>query len=296
MPDLNLPDRLKKAYTEPNLNKISTRVIEAYRKKNFAYIRALHRKINSGHHIQEDRINKVFSDLILAYHPDRLKYYLSDIENTPEENQLHKFGHIFVTLENLDLQVTEDVKPEPDFAFTPEEEYGLEETDYDYIIEEDENFEHDLYEESSYAESHDFITTLTVNEYGHSRFEIPRRELENLSGMLDMSNQGIDDLNGIEACVNLTGLDLSDNELVDITDLGYLTLLEELYLAGNTIMSVDSLMLLDKLIRLDLSFNDLDDIGPLIGLPKLEFLNIIGNTIPAEQINKLKSQGVVVIS
>jgi hypothetical protein len=296
MPGEKLRDRLKSAYTEVNLNRISTRVIEAYRKKNFAYINALHRKIYADQYQEELKINKIFAGLILMYHPDRLVNYHREIEAAEEDRQLEKYTHIFITLENLDLEVREEPRPEPDFTYAPQEEYGLEETDYDFIIDEDENFEHDLYEEPSFMESHDFITTLSINEYGHNRFEIPRHDLENLTGLLDMSGQGIDDLNGIDACVNLTGLDLSDNDLSDITDLGYLTMLEELYLSGNTIMSVDGLMLLDKLKKLDLSFNSLDDVSPLIGLPALAFLNIIGNAVPPEQISKLRKQGVVVIS
>ena len=292
----NLKDRLKKAYTEANLNKIATRIIDAYRRKNYSYIKALHRKIHSGHHIEEERINKIFAGLILACHPDRLGHYQKEIDSSRDAKHLDQFTQIFTLLDNLDLEVREEIRPEQDIGYVPQEEYGLEETDFDYIIEEGENFEHDFYEESAYSESHDFLSTMALNEYGHNRFEIPRRDLENLTGMLDMSNQGIDDLNGIEACVNLTGLDLSDNELGDITDLGYLTALEELYLSGNTIMSVDSLMLLDKLKKLDLSFNSIDDLAPLIGLPGLEFLNVIGNSVPADQLDRLRRQGVVVIT
>ncbi len=295
MPAENLHTRLKKAFTEENLNKITSRVIAAYRQKNFAYIRALDKSINSGSRIKDDRIHKVFAGIILKYHPDRLNHYLAAIKNTRDVKQLDQFRHIFTALENLDQAVGEEIQPEPEVTFVAEEEYGLDQSDFEYLIEQDENFEPDIYEESAFSCAHDFITMLTINEYGHNRFEIPRRELEGLTGMLDMSNQGIEDLNGIEFCINLTGLDLSDNELVDITDLGQLTSLEELYLSGNSIMSIDSIMLLDKLKKLDLSFNNLDDIGPLVGLSSLDFVNLIGNPVPAEQIAKLRKQGVLVI-
>ncbi len=289
-------DRLKAAYTAQNLNRITTRVIEAYRCKNFTYIKSLHKKVYSAVHVEDGRINKIFADLILRYHPDRLNYYISAIDGTEDIKRLDQYTHIFEALDNLDMNVRDDVQTETDYIFIPEEEYVIEESDFDYIIEEDENFEHDFTEELAYSNTHDFITMLTLNEYGHNRFEIPHRDLENLIGMLDMSNQGIEDLNGIEYCVNLTGLDLSDNELVDITDLGSLVLLEELYLGGNSILAVDGLMLLDKLEKIDLSFNSLDDINPLIGLPKLKFVNLIGNPVPAEQIAKLREQGVVVVA
>jgi len=295
MPAENLHACLKKAFTEANLNKITTRVIEAYRQKNFAYIRALDKKINSGSYPDDDRIHKVFAGIILKYHPDRLNHYLAALENTSDVKQLDQFKHIFTALENLDQTVGEEIPPEPEVTFVPEEEYGLDESDFEYLIEEDENFEPDIYEESAFSRARDFITMLTINEYGHNRFEIPRRELEGLTGMLDMSNQGIEDLNGIEFCKNITGLDLSDNELVNITDLGHLISLQELYLSGNSIISIDSIMLLDRLKKLDLSFNSLDDIAPLVRLSSLEFVNLIGNPVPAEQIAKLRSQGVVVI-
>ena len=134
----NLHEKLLAAYTEANLNKITTRVIEAYRKKNFAYIRALYDKVDAAYRSEDQKINKIFAGLMLSFHPDRLKHLRKAIEDTSEADTLSGYSHIFAVLENLDMKIREESRPEPEVEIVPEEEYGLDESDFDYFIDEEE--------------------------------------------------------------------------------------------------------------------------------------------------------------
>lgn len=128
------------------------------------------------------------------------------------------------------------------------------------------------------------------------------RELENISG-LEMSELGtISNLvNDVGSCKNLTLLNLSGNEIVDIRELGDLVHLKELSLDDNEISDISplanmaeldilslennqienlsSLENLKNLTMLDLDYNMITDLEPLKGLVRLEVLEIEGNKI-----------------
>ncbi len=79
----------------------------------------------------------------------------------------------------------------------------------------------------------------------------------------------ISDLSGIEYCINLTGLYLSNNEITDIGPLANLTDLFELDLDGNQITDITPLAGLTKLQDLGLMSNDIEEIDALTGLTDL---------------------------
>ena len=87
----------------------------------------------------------------------------------------------------------------------------------------------------------------------------------------------INDLTGLEFATNLTGLDLSRNQISDITALAGLT----------------------NLTWLDLRYNQISDIAALLGLTNLESLDLWGNPLSATSKNThipaLQARGVRVI-
>ena len=97
------------------------------------------------------------------------------------------------------------------------------------------------------------------------------------------------------ACRYARVVDLTNNNLTDLTELGYLRQVERLYLANNHIGMIDSLSNLTVLQVLDISFNDVDDLAPLFDLSHLNYLNVMGNRIPAWQLEKLQLKGVTVV-
>ncbi len=69
---VDLYHNLKAAYTPENLNLISGRIIDMFREHQYDGLRAIQKVVNEYTPCAEEKINKVFSRLIMFYHPDRL--------------------------------------------------------------------------------------------------------------------------------------------------------------------------------------------------------------------------------
>jgi len=110
---------------------------------------------------------------------------------------------------------------------------------------------------------------------------------------LDASNQDITELDGIELCTNLTGLNLRYNHTHDIGHLRSLAKLKWINLQNNSIDSLEPLKDLKNLEHLTLSGNWLNDIYPLQDLNNLQELALDSNRIsdlrPIAGLTKLKS-------
>mgnify|MGYP000197477477 CR=1 FL=1 len=77
----------------------------------------------------------------------------------------------------------------------------------------------------------------------------------------------------------LTELDLSNNQLIDIKPLSGLSQLTELDLSGNQLDSISPLSGLSQLNQLGLSYNQLSDMRPLSRLSQLTELDLSGNQL-----------------
>ena len=291
-----LYEQLKYGYTIENLNKISAIIIEAYRDKNFTFLKKMSQRISDTLLISESKINKVFARLMFLYHPDKLEFYQKAIDrhfSAGETVQLQQLSHIFRILEYIDQVPLKSAKPASDL--NPEYRYDTTATDdpgrttYETV---------DLYEGGDYQieVEHNFFTALKHKEYGNLDVVYHEEDLRNVEGDLELSNYNIFDLSGLELCENLIALDLSNNRIFDISAIRELHLLEEIDFSFNQIMYVDSLAGKNYLRRIDVSFNQIEDISPLLTLRKLEYLNVVGNPIPKSQIDEFRSRGVLVIS
>ncbi len=109
-------------------------------------------------------------------------------------------------------------------------------------------------------------------------------ELEKVTE-LDLSNQGIEVLIGIEKFRNLTNLNLSGNKIDDVSFLSNLKKLEVLDLSNNRqdsskgISDVSPLEALTNLTSLNLEKNSISDVSPLKDLTKLTYLNFADNKV-----------------
>lgn len=111
---------------------------------------------------------------------------------------------------------------------------------------------------------------------------------------------GISDLTGIEACVNLGWLELtgnnvsdlsplsglplytlylSNNAIVSVAPLATITTLNNLSLLNNNVVDISPLATLTNMIKLTLWQNDVVDISALAGMTKLEWLDLRENSI-----------------
>lgn len=285
---------LKNAYTAENLGVISGRIIGLFRDKKHDALRAIQKVVNEFTPCNGDKINKVFSRLIMLYHPDRLSQNLEQLEKAyrgEDFETLYSMSHI-LTVQNLEPGhvLLSSVLTEEDLA----EEFGWDESadGYSYFMAGDE-FKEDAGEDSDFN-LRSFLTVLKRRVYGNLNVDFPLYLLEDLEE-IEMADYELEDLDGIAACRYARAVDLSNNNLTDISELGELHQVERLYLSNNQIGLVDALYNLTVLQVLDISYNDVDDISPLFELSHLSYLNVMGNRIPSWQLEKLQLQGVTIV-
>ena len=111
---------------------------------------------------------------------------------------------------------------------------------------------------------------------------------------LDVQNQGIANLTGLEFATNLTFLQLKSNRIEDISPLGNLTQLTDLHLGGNRIEDISPLANLTQLTVLRLNENGrIEDISSLANLTQLKVADLDRNEIvdvsPIARLTNLES-------
>jgi len=96
---------------------------------------------------------------------------------------------------------------------------------------------------------------------------------------LNLDDQGITDIAGLEHATQLQGLLLGKNQIDNYAPLAQLPKLTTLYLWTNNISDLTVLPILPQLALLDLNWNQISDISRLAGFTKLTTLMIKGNKI-----------------
>ena len=282
-------------YTEENLTKITLKIIDAYRNKKYSYLIGLGKIIDETIVEKNRNIQKLFSHLIMLFHPDRLNLYkidISDLIQKNRSNELQKYETIIAVLDNLERIPDHSLNNNHEIDI--EYEYGYDEEDFDSVIDESDFDDTDASEEKNLYEF-DFISLLRYRELGNIDDELPSFYFEELEGELILPDSNLFDLSGLEKCTNLEALDLSNNQIIDITPIGFLNQLTEINLSGNKIQDIDVLDNLQNLEKIDISFNEIKDISPLFNLLNLKYVNIIGNNIPKKQLEKLKQNNRILV-
>lgn len=108
--------------------------------------------------------------------------------------------------------------------------------------------------------------------------DIHMSDLQDLTE-LGASDQGIENLTGLEYCIHLTFLHLSWNEISDLSPLQNLTTLWALSLGDNNISDLSPLAGLTGLGQLSLGYNPVSDISPLANLNHLDWLRLNGTLV-----------------
>ena len=281
-------------YSEENLTKITQKIIHAYKSKQFSYLIGIGNLIDESMVKRSSNIQKLFSKLIMLYHPDRVNMYRNKIKNLSDINNsdFEKYAHIITVTENLDkIQFTQKVESVDSEI---EYEYGYDDEDFDSVI--DENDSEDAYgnEDMSHFDF-DFISLLRYKELGNIEDELPSFYFEELEGELTLPDSNLFDISGLEKCTNIEVLDLSNNQIINIIPIGFLSKLTDINLSGNNIHDISVLDNLQNLQRVDISFNEIDDISPLFELQNLEYVNIIGNNVSQKQIELFKKKKIIYV-
>ncbi len=288
--------KLKDAYSDQNLNSITSKIIELYRIKKLNRLKELIDVIAENTDFNKESINKCFSKLIFMYHPDKGHQYRQEIETffkAGETEKLQQYSHILVA-QNIESMVIENEEEDFDIDYAPEyvwdeDVQGFEYFDEDYL--QSDNLKNDF---PDFEYDNTFFSAIKRKYFGNIMVDLPIHYLDDLEE-IEMTNFDICDLSGAEYCRQVVFLDLSNNCITDVTQIIGLSLLEELYLSDNEIGYIDALSNLTKLRIIDLSNNAIDDLSPLFELPNLEYVNIMGNPIPHDQIEYLENNNVLVV-
>ena len=145
-------------------------------------------------------------------------------------------------------------------------------------------------------EEHGFMEAVHRLFAGGLEVIITASDLVNLEGALDLSDYDIGDLEGVQHCLYINELNLSNNRIEKIGHLAPLVELCYLFLSNNLIESIAPLEDLVHLKELDLSFNNISDISVLEKLGELEYVNLLGNPIRDYSIvDRLMKKGIIVI-
>lgn len=96
---------------------------------------------------------------------------------------------------------------------------------------------------------------------------------------LDVSNNQLTSLEQLGTSKTLEELDLSNNNLTDVDGINQLLMLENVDLSYNAIDNIDKIINNDNLVQVNLRHNKIEDISPLNSLSNLEELNLSQNKI-----------------
>ncbi|KAL4942411.1 hypothetical protein BDV06DRAFT_163536 [Aspergillus oleicola] len=122
------------------------------------------------------------------------------------------------------------------------------------------------------------LQRLCLRQNQISRIELPSELGETLTE-LDLYDNLIGHLKGLDVFKNLTSLDLSFNKLKHIKNISHLTQLKDLYFVQNKISRIEGLEGLDKITNLELGANRIREIENLETLSALEELWLGKNKI-----------------
>ena len=118
-------------------------------------------------------------------------------------------------------------------------------------------------------------------ETRNHRLQQPLEWLSQLTQLtsLDLSNNELSSLSGLENLSNLSSLDLRNNQLSSLEGLGQLSNLSYLDLRNNQLSSLEGLEQLSNLSSLDLGFNQLSSLEGLGQLSNLSSLDLDNNQL-----------------
>lgn len=291
--------KLSASYTQENLQKITRKIIALHKNKQ---THALLQLLNLVENHQSEKNNsgsRAFYKLMMTYHPDRVNVYRKEIDAFHAANNiegLRSFAHIFTALE-LEQSLVVLKKPETNTSAYSDLWESMRE---DLEPQEDEEYAEEGYEEfidefDDALRRNNFFNVFKRQMYGTLNVELPAYYFEDID-TLDLSGCEMESLDGIQYCTHLAAVDLSNNRIDDVSELASLTLLQEIYLAGNRIGYIDGLAFLKHLRAVDLSYNNIDDLSPLFDLERLEYVNAAGNPVPRQHIAVLQKKDIVIIS
>ena len=268
------------------LEQVSRALIESYRKRRFSYIDAIYAHLDPEKpHNDPVDIKRKFYHLIKLYHPDSLQYHQATLQAAVRSGDTQRVSFYRAMASPPDGS---SIRRPQDDPFDIVEEYV---------------FDSELYSEDSFSEIREaefemeFIEALNAVCLGNLAQRLEPVDLMQMRDSIELPDLGIHDIEGIQYCTGITGLDLSGNCISNIIRLGALAQLVELDLSDNQISDIEALSGLECLETLFLDNNDIESVSPLLSLPGLQFVSLEGNPLTNGQLEiaALRSRGVIVV-
>jgi hypothetical protein len=289
--------QLMEAYSDASLNRITAGLVTLYRSKRHDKLRELARKVSALVPVDDTKVSRCFSQLVMLYHPDKGTSRRREIESlhaAGDARGLHAYSHIFFMGDLECLPPPPALHDQAGF----DAEYVWESGAELYVARQevdDRDFDDEQFAAVEEEYDYSFFQAVKLRVYGTLTVDLPFYYLEDFEE-IEMAECNIRSLDGVEYCIHAKVIDISGNAITDITELGTLIRVTELYASGNRIGYIDALSSLVNLRMVDLSLNEIDDVSPLFGLEHLEYVNLLGNPVPPGQIAQLKDSGCTVLS
>jgi hypothetical protein len=281
---------IKERLTIEHLKRITIDIIDSYKNRNFNQLKKYASVLEMD---SETHHSKLFSVLIKKFHPDRISFILKQVDELYQNKDINGLTRL---RDSFFFNIAA-VRSVPDTNFEFEQEYAFDEEDFGYK-------EADAAEPEDFGETeldfgeeeHRFMDAVHRLFAGGLDLNITASDLMDLEGALDLSDFDIDDLEGVQHCVYVNELNLSNNRIEKIGGLSGLTGLFYLFLANNQIENISPLKGLVHLKELDISFNNISDISVLEKLEELEYVNLLGNPVrDYSVVDRLMKKGIIVI-
>jgi hypothetical protein len=288
-----LREILLEAYATNNLNNITLTLLNLYKTQQYKVLQKVAEIINDFVSVTINDDGKGFSKLIMLYHPDRAGYHIKEINRLAVENNfdsLLEYSHI-LKLERIE-EIAVSLRSYEDIDYSPVYDWDME-TEGFTIINDNEPVEIIKTKTNTELIGYAFYDAIKIREYGHTDIEYPSIYLEDIEE-IELSSSDINDLDGVQFCINVKTIDVSNNRISDLTPLFGLTNLEELNLSDNQIGYIDGISNLVNLKSIRLSNNYIEDIYPLFELKMLEYADLTENKVDLEQVKALIESGVTV--
>ena len=93
-----LKEQLIVAYSEDNLNTITANILQFYKDKQREPLKHICKLVNEFIPFPHQSSSKLFSKLIMLYHPDKLSEYQKKIQESSSIEVLEQFSHIMSVL------------------------------------------------------------------------------------------------------------------------------------------------------------------------------------------------------
>jgi hypothetical protein len=299
-PIQELHAEIKKRVTADHLKDLTVQLIDAYKARDLHVLKRYASHM-FGPSETESGANELFFRLIKHFHPDRLAGILREVDEAyarGDEQKLLFFRNLMSLKKQHHVHRSRVESARHSRSNAAEEyTYGREDFGYDTTAYNEGVFSED--DEEFYKETEvdfDFLSAVKAEHLGNLDIEITAADLHYLEGELVLSGYELSDLDGLEQCINITVLDLSDNRIDNIYEVQFLHHLQELFLANNHVVDIDALRELHDLEIVDLSVNEIENASALLDLPGLRFVNLSGNPLADPGvIAELERRSVVVL-